>query len=127
MGLRSDWVKAKAEAKKLNNKKDVPLKSKNLGGALDTFEAAEKAKNKTDFPGREWAKAMQAWVKAADKANTIVAGYLQALPNLAATAEAKEELKTHLTFKIYGAELKPALEAGQKNAQKIAAELAKPK
>jgi len=122
MGLRSEWVKAKAEAKKLNGKKNVPLKSKNLGAALDVFEAADKAHDKATYPGRAWAKATDAWVKAADKANKIVAAYVLALP---ATDAAEDELKNHRSFSIYGKHLKAPLSLNPRQQKHLQDELAK--
>ena len=73
MGLRADWVAAKAAAKRLNNNTEVKFPAKlDLGPALDKLATAEKAYEKAHGEyDLAWAKATDAWVAAGAKVSAI--------------------------------------------------------
>ena len=103
MGLRSEWVAAKAPAKRLNNNTEVKFAAKSdLGPALDKLEAAEKEyeKHAGDYDAA-WAKAMDAWVAAGAAAHKIAVQYQQGLPAIVANDVAKQKLDTFLVFTVY--------------------------
>jgi hypothetical protein len=103
MGLRADWVAAKTAAKKANHNTEVKFPAKlDLGPALDKLEAAEKEyeKHAGEYDAA-WAKATDAWIAAARKANTIGVQYQQAVAGLTATDAAKAKLNNFLVMKLF--------------------------
>jgi hypothetical protein len=103
MGMRTDWVAAKAKAKRMNNGQDVKFaKDLKLGAALDKVDATEKAyvKLKGNF-GPEWAKALDAWLAAGAAAHTIATTYFKQLDGLKVNSEAKHVLDSHISMAIF--------------------------
>lgn len=112
MGLRSEWVAAKAAAKRLNNNTEVKFTAKlDLGPALDKLDAAEKEyeKHAGDFDAA-WAKATDAWVAAGAAAHKVAVAYQQSLKDLTANDVAKNKLDNFLVFTVYSKTTKIASE-----------------
>ena len=103
MSMRSNWQTAKAEAKKLNKNAEVKFPtSADLGPLLDKFEAAKKEfdKAKNGEKNAAWAKTAETYLAAIDAAGKAAKTYLQAIPKLAATKEARELLNSRLAYGI---------------------------
>lgn len=119
MGLRADWVAAKAAAKRLNNNTEVKFPAKlDLGPALDKLATAEKAYEKAHGEyDLAWAKATDAWVAAGAKVSAISARYVLALDDVNATEAAKKHLRNFLTMKLIGDTAKIRLKGEQLEAR----------
>jgi|GEM_PF-2027812 len=101
MGMHTDWKSAKTKAKSVNNGKEIKFKQDTgLGTALDKFEAAAKVRAKTSTPGPDWAKLVDAWVKAAKDVNKIGAAYVQELEKMQMNDVARKQLDNFLVFTV---------------------------
>ena len=103
MSMRSDWVAAKAAAKRVNNNTAVKFpKDLKLGDLLDKMETAEKAYKKAGEKelNKAWAKAADAYFASVLAAEKAALGYHQALPHMQINDVARSELDTHLTYHI---------------------------
>ena len=87
MSMRSDWQKAKDNAKKFNNGVEIKfVPDLKLGDALDKVETTGKAFEKTRSGEHN-----AAW------ANKVLVAYFQALPKLKINDVAREKLDAELT------------------------------
>ena len=100
MSMRSDWQKAKDNAKKFNNGVEIKfVPDLKLGDALDKVETTGKAfeKTRSGEHNAAWAKAADAHFAAASAAKKVLVAYFQALPKLKINDVAREKLDAELT------------------------------
>ena len=103
MSDRSEWQATKAKAKKLNDNKSIKFpKDMKLGDALDKVESTRKAYSKAGEKEHNaaWAKAGDAYFKAAHDANTAAVTYQQALAGMQITAAARKALNAELSMNL---------------------------
>jgi hypothetical protein len=100
---RTEWQETKKKAKTLNDGKAIKFpKDMKLGDALDKVESTQKAYSKAGDKEHNaaWAKAGDAYFKAAKDANLAAVTYQQALPNMEITAAARKALNAELSMNL---------------------------
>ena len=103
MSDRSEWQATKANAKELNGNKAIKFpKDMKLGDALDKVESTQKAYSKAGEKEHNaaWAKAGDAYFKAAHDANTAGVTYQQALAGMQLTEAARKALNAELSMNL---------------------------
>ena len=103
MSDRSEWQATKAKAKKLNDNKAFKFpKDMKLGDALDKVESTQKAYSKAGDKEHDaaWAKAADAYFKAASDANLAAVTYQQALAAMQITKAARSALDAELSMNL---------------------------
>ena len=126
MSDHSDWKDTKSKAKKANDNKSFKFpKDMKLGDKLDKLESAEKKFSKAGEKehDKDWAKAGEAYFKAASEAQKAALVYHQALPGMHLTEAAHDVLDAELAVNLLrnlnkviaeGKRMEPLLERARK-------------